>query len=1129
LLATAGNDLRIEAGESTLNVAEQHKYTSKGFLSKKTTTTHDTLTDVTALASTFSGDSVTLGADRDIAIKGSNVVATRDTTALATRNLSIEAAAETHNETHFSKTKQSGVFSSGGAGFTIGSKQQSTDQKTDATTAAKSTVGSTDGNVTLLAGETYRQVGSDVVAPKGDIDIAAKTVDIVEARETSRTVTEQKFKQSGLTVSVSSPVITAVQTVQQMSEAAADTKDGRMKALAAANSGLAVKSAVGAVVAGQGTTIDGKEGQIATAFNDKGEAIGSRDANAADQMGGIGINVSIGGSKSSSKTTQTSSAAVASNLTAGQDITITASGAGKDSDITLQGAKAAAVKNLTLSAEDEIRLLAAANTTEQQSTNKSSSASVGVGFMVGGTQNGFTIQAGVSGGQGKTNGSDTTWTNTHVEAGQTLTLESGGNTTLKGATAKGEQVIASIGGNLAIESLQDTSTYNSRQKSLGGSISLCIPPFCYGAPSTGSVNASNSKITSDYASVTEQSGLKAGDGGFQVDVKGNTDLKGGAITSTQAAIDNTKNSFQTGGELTLSDIQNKADYKAKAASINLGTGFSPTGELVPQGTSVGFGKDSGSASSTTQAAISGIAGNQNARTGDAETGIGKIFDQQKVQKEIDAQVKITQMFGQQAPKAAADFAKAQATELRNQGNFEEAVKWDEGGAYRIALHTVIGGLAGDVQGALGAGAAAAAAPLLNELQRNIAQSLKDAGASDTLAKAAGQLISGVTATGIGAAVGGGTGAAMGLNVDANNRQLHPDERKLIRKLAEEKAQQGCKGDTQCYREALPYWTDALERVAESRIDDREFAKNGRYLSALERTVATAGAEGKLGAVDRYLADLKTAADMLQPYSGKPIGQTGQTYFLATPEQRADYTINYPLGLPPSDSIIPGMAERDQSRLERFAAANGSAQPVAPLEEAVLGGMVTNRIATALGRAWTSLDVYLAGRVGASAGGNISTQQITREGMAASLNAAERAQLSTLNSMPDGAAQGVLREKVTNDYFARNGFAQLESKCGSNNCFDGVFVKGDTVYVVETKPLQANGAIKLNGPEGDLPTQMTQGWIDYSVKRLLETGDPAKQQTAALIQKALDPQSNINLVKIVAGVNENGVTLVKLAK
>jgi hypothetical protein len=32
-------------------------------------------------------------------------------------------------------------------------------------------------------------------------------------------------------------------------------------------------------------------------------------------------------------------------------------------------------------------------------------------------------------------------------------------------------------------------------------------------------------------------------------------LKGGAITSTQAAIDNNKNTFNTGGTLTTSDIQ----------------------------------------------------------------------------------------------------------------------------------------------------------------------------------------------------------------------------------------------------------------------------------------------------------------------------------------------------------------------------------------------------------------------------------------------------------------------------------------------------------------------------------------------------------------------------------------------
>jgi filamentous hemagglutinin len=785
LLATAGNDLRIEAGESTLNVAEQHKTTSKGFLSKKTTTTRDTLNDIDAVASTLSGDSVTLIANRDIGVKGSNVVATNDTTAIATRNLIIEAATETHNETHVSKTKQSGAFSSG-TGFTIGSKQQSTNQKTDATRVAKSTVGSTDGNVLLLAGETYKQVGSDVVALKGNIDIAAKQVDIVEARETSRTVTEQKSKQSGLTLAVSSPVITAVQTAQQMSQAAADTKDGRMKALAAANVGLAASNAVDAVQGGQGPPLNDKPNQIQTGTNPDGSAI-TRDANAADQMGGINISLSIGSSKSSSKTTQTSNTAVASNLTAGRDISIEASGAGKDSDITLQGAKATAARNLTLAAEDEIRLLAAANTADQHSTNKNSSASLGVGFALGGQQNGFTIQAGVSGGKGKANGNDVTWSNTQVEAGNQLTLESGGDTTLKGATAKGEQVRAQIGGNLTIESLQDTSTYDSRQKSLGASVSLCIPPFCYGAASSGSISASASKIKSDYASVTEQSAIKAGDGGFQVDVKGDTGLKAGAITSTQKALDEKLNSFKTGGELTLSDIQNKADYSAKSASVNIGTGFSPTGALIPQGTSAGFGKDSGSASSTTQAAISGIAGNTAARTGDAETGIQKIFDQQKVQKEIDAQTQITQIFGQSAPKAAADFAKAQADDLKKQGNFDEAAKWEEGGVYRVALHTALGGLAGGTSGAFGAAAGATAAPFLNELQASIAKSLQDAGANDGAAKLVGQLISGATAAGIGAAVGSTQGATTAFNTDSNNRQLHPNQVKAIKDKAIELA------------------------------------------------------------------------------------------------------------------------------------------------------------------------------------------------------------------------------------------------------------------------------------------------------------------------------------------------------
>lgn len=214
LRVLAGNTLSIAAGQSSVAVDEAHRHSEKGFLSKTTRTTRDTIDDSSALASTFSGNTTTLLAGQDLRIKGSNVVATGDTTLLAGNVISVEAATETRNETHFVDVKQSGIFSSGGVGFTIGSRQQSTDQKTEGTTAAASTVGSTDGDVIVRAGNANRQVGSDLIAPHGSIDIAAKTVDIVDARETSRRVIETKSRQSGLTVALSSPLIIAVQSVQ---------------------------------------------------------------------------------------------------------------------------------------------------------------------------------------------------------------------------------------------------------------------------------------------------------------------------------------------------------------------------------------------------------------------------------------------------------------------------------------------------------------------------------------------------------------------------------------------------------------------------------------------------------------------------------------------------------------------------------------------------------------------------------------------------------------------------------------------------------------------------------------------------------------------------------------------------
>ncbi|MGE0350437.1 hypothetical protein [Hydrogenophaga sp.] len=255
------------------------------------------------------------------------------------------------------------------------------------------------------------------------------------------------------------------------------------------------------------------------------------------------------------------------------------------------------------------------------------------------------------------------------------------------------------------------------------------------------------------------------------------------------AVDLNRNRFESEGGVTLADVQNNARFEASSVSVSAGVGS----QLGNSG--AGVGTDKGSTRSTTVAAISGIAGHTSARTGDAETGLLPIFDKARVKAEVDAQVAITLAFTQAAPKAVASYAGSQERAIKQALETEtdparraelqsELTKWEEGGQYRVALHTVAGALVGGVGGAMGAAASSAGANLLGDLQDGIEQGLKDLGVNSALAKGIAQGATALTAAGMGAVVGGGAGAATGASVDANNRQLHPDERKLAQELAE---------------------------------------------------------------------------------------------------------------------------------------------------------------------------------------------------------------------------------------------------------------------------------------------------------------------------------------------------------
>ena len=101
--------------------------------------------------------------------------------------------------------------------------------------------------------------------------------------------------------------------------------------------------------------------------------------------------------------------------------------------------------------------------------------------------------------------------NTTIGSEGTITIQSGGTTTLKGAQVKGDRVEVEAR-NLHIESVQDTSTYQGKQT--GGSIQVTV------GAGWGSVSGSfnQSKIDSEYASVNNQTGIIAGDGGYRINV-----------------------------------------------------------------------------------------------------------------------------------------------------------------------------------------------------------------------------------------------------------------------------------------------------------------------------------------------------------------------------------------------------------------------------------------------------------------------------------------------------------------------------------------------------------------------------------------------------------------------------------
>ncbi|WP_321950935.1 hemagglutinin repeat-containing protein [Burkholderia cenocepacia] len=741
----AAGDVNVGAATEThvLNSHETHSHSN--VVSGVKVASGIDQTAIYSQGSTISADGVTVTSGRDINVTGSNIVGTNDVSLSAARDVNIKTSQDTiQSSTYFDK-KETGLMSNGGLSVSVGSRSNSDKQQSSSVTNNGSAIGALNGNLTVRAGNDLHATGS-ILHAGNDVNLAGKTVKIDAATDTSSFAEQQQFRQAGVTVGVTNPVVAAVQTGRQMANAAQSVSgDPRLIALAAATTGLAAKNTY-----------------------DSLKQMGGDPVKAATS---VGINVSVGASKSDSQMQAQSSTAVGSTVSAGRNVTIAAAGAGKDSNIDVIGSTISAGNNAKLAAEGNVNLQAAENTSSQHGTNSGSSASVGVSVTVG-AKTGVALTAGVAGNRGNADGDSSTWTNTHVTAGNQLAIQSGGDTNLKGAVASGKQVVADVGGSLNIESLQDKDHYGSKQQNAGVSVSVCPPP-CVSSVA-GSVG--QTKMNSDYASVIEQSGIKAGDGGFQVDVKGNTDLKGGVIASSDKAVQDNLNKLTT-GTLTHSDIENHASYDASSVGLSGGyggtigkdqKGTADNVNPVP-GTSLPKGDGglqvappvalsaSGDANSTTKSGIGGgtititdgakqqqltgqtaaeAVASLNRDTSDTGGALAPIFDKDKIQAGFD----ITSQFINQAGTfvanraAEADAAKAAANNpnltpeqrAAAQKHADELnANWGPGGTYRQVLTALSVAAGGNVTGGVGQLAQNATVAYLQELGANQVKQIAD--------------------------------------------------------------------------------------------------------------------------------------------------------------------------------------------------------------------------------------------------------------------------------------------------------------------------------------------------------------------------------------------------------------------
>ncbi|MCU5774492.1 hemagglutinin repeat-containing protein [Winslowiella arboricola] len=722
---------------------------------------------LTQHASSITGNAVSLtSSDGDITLAGSTLTGVQGVNITAA-NGNVNIISGDNQQLTSSSGSSTTLGELGGDGYsgTVGWGNSAWKNVSEGNqqSSVRSGIVSEQGDVHIVGAKDVLLQGADVYAGKS-LDIAGRNIELQTAQDNEKSSSNSHSTQYGVTTAVSGYAVSIAQAADKIADARANNSDPRLQAIYAAQAALTALSSV--------------------------------------YQNTAAVKVSVSATAGSSHQSQEQQATAQSGTTikADQDVALKA-----DQDITGKGVQIAG-ENISLTAGGNIALSSAQDTSSLKSDSGGNKFGVGVGFGLGGSQNGFSIELSASQYSANASGNNLTNHNSQVDASKTLTVTSGENITLNGANLSGNRVEVNAGKNLLIASQQDTSSYNSKQNSSGLNVSICVPPICLGAPVQGSASTSGGKLYNDYASVQQQSGIAAGDAGYGIYVGNHTQLDGAVISSTASA---DKNHLST-GTLGWTDIDNHAAQAGK------GYGVSVSSESMPVAT---LGQAGSDATSTTYSAVS--AGTIDIRNPDAQqqdvaslsrdtanasNALNNDFDAQKLEDKLTIQRELGAL-GQQAIGLAFDYQKDKAQKAarerlskeddgfsalsaeEQQKKIEASPEYQQvndeygiGSKNQIVAQAITGALAALAGGNQGGALAAGAAPLL-------AQTIKQASeGSEAMRVLLHTVVSGLLAKAQGGSVAGGLVAAVSaeeisqLFFQKSASKLNAEEKQLLATL-----------------------------------------------------------------------------------------------------------------------------------------------------------------------------------------------------------------------------------------------------------------------------------------------------------------------------------------------------------